>query len=80
MFGLPRGRGDDGAPRAGTAAAPRSRVGLRGVGVAFLGCALQSIKRAARGFRNLGYFETMVFLRLGGLDFSAQTSRLCATH
>lgn len=49
-------------------------------GVAFLGCALQSIKRAARGFRNLGYFETMVFLRLGGLDFSAQTSRLCATH
>lgn len=49
-------------------------------GAAFLGCALQSIKRAARGFRNLGYFETMVFLRLGGLDFSAQTSRLCATH
>lgn len=41
---------------------------------------VQSIKRAARGFRNLGYFETMVFLRLGGLDFSSQTSQLCATH
>ena len=41
---------------------------------------VQSIKRAARGFRNLEYFETMVFLRLGGLDFSAQISQLCATH
>ena len=40
----------------------------------------QSTKRAARGFRNLEYFETTVFLRLGGLDFSAQTSQLCATH
>ena len=41
---------------------------------------IQSIKRAARGFRNVGYFETMIFLRLGRLDFSAQTSLACATH
>ena len=41
---------------------------------------VQSIETAARGFRNLEYFETMVFLRLGGLDFSVQTSLLCATH
>jgi hypothetical protein len=33
---------------------------------------IQSAKRAVRGFRNTGYFETMVFLRLGRLDFSAQ--------
>ncbi|MBM6999205.1 transposase [bacterium] len=33
---------------------------------------IQSVKRAARGFRNTGYFETMTFLRLGRLDFSAQ--------
>lgn len=45
-----------------------------------LNSVIQSIKRAARGFRNVGYFETMIFLRLGNLDFSAQTSPACATH
>ncbi len=45
-----------------------------------LNSVIQSIKRAARGFRNVGYFETMIFLRLGRLDFSAQTSLACATH
>ena len=29
------------------------------------------IKRAARGFRNVGYFTTAIFLRLGGLSFDA---------
>ena len=32
---------------------------------------IQSIKRAARGFRNVGYFATAIFLRLGGLSFDA---------
>jgi transposase len=41
---------------------------------------VQSIKRAARGFRNTGYFETMIFLRLGRLDFSAQLAVSSATH
>lgn len=45
-----------------------------------LNSVIQSIKRAARGFRNTSYFETMIFLRLGRLDFSAQTSLACATH
>lgn len=40
----------------------------------------KSIKRAARGFKNTSYFETMIFLRLGKLDFSAQTSLASATH
>lgn len=41
---------------------------------------IQSVKRAARGFRNIGYFETMIFLRLGRLDFSAQLAVSSATH
>lgn len=41
---------------------------------------IQSIKRAARGFRNTSHSETMIFLRLGKLDFSAQTALACATH
>ena len=45
-----------------------------------LNSVIQSIKRASRGFRNVGYFETMIFLRLGRLDFSAQSSLACATH
>ena len=32
---------------------------------------IQSIKRASRGFRNVEYFTTMIFLRLGGLTFDA---------
>ena len=42
-----------------------------------LNSVIQSIKRAARGFRFVANLETMVFLRLGKLDFSAQTSTLC---
>jgi transposase len=30
---------------------------------------IQSIKKAARGFRNVDYFTTAIFLRLGGLSF-----------
>ncbi|MBM6815400.1 hypothetical protein H7U31_10050 [Olsenella uli] len=41
---------------------------------------IQSLKRAARGFRNVGYFITMIFLRLGRLDFSARLVPACATH
>ena len=32
---------------------------------------IQSVKRAARRFRNVGYFTTAIFLRLGGLSFDA---------
>jgi len=45
-----------------------------------LNSVIQSMKRAARGFRNVEYFRTAIFLRLGGLDFSAQTASKCATH
>ncbi|WP_130810297.1 ISL3 family transposase [Olsenella sp. Marseille-P4559] len=45
-----------------------------------LNSVIQSIKRAARGFRNMSCFETMVFPGLGKLDFSAQTSLASATH
>ena len=41
---------------------------------------VQSIKRAARGFRNLGGLRDDGVPQAGGLDFSTQTSRLCATH
>ena len=41
---------------------------------------IQSLKRASRGFRNVGYFTTMIFLRLGRLDFSAQLASARATH
>ena len=29
------------------------------------------VKKTARGFRNVGYFTTAIFLRLGGLSFDA---------
>ena len=45
-----------------------------------LNSVIQSIKRASRGFRSLAYLETMVFLRLGRLDFSAQLASECASH
>ena len=32
---------------------------------------IQSVKRAARGFRNVEYLATAIFLRLGGLSFDA---------
>jgi transposase len=45
-----------------------------------LNSVIQSVKRAARGFRNVEYFKTMIFLRLGRLDFSAQLAVSSATH
>lgn len=45
-----------------------------------LNSVIQSIKRAARGFRNVEYFRTMIFLRLGRLDFTAQLAVSSATH
>ena len=41
---------------------------------------IQSLKRASRGFRNVGYFTTMIFLRLGRLDFSSQPASGCGAH
>ena len=41
---------------------------------------VQSAGSAARGFRNISYFEAMIFLRLGKMDFSAQRQLACATH
>ena len=32
---------------------------------------IQSIKKAARGFRNVEYLATAILLRLGGLSFGA---------
>jgi transposase len=45
-----------------------------------LNSVIQSVRRAARGFRNVGYLETMIFLMLGRLDFSAQLAAGCASH
>lgn len=45
-----------------------------------LNSVIQSIKRTAWCFRNVSYFETVIFLRLGHLDFSAQAAILCAIH
>lgn len=41
---------------------------------------VQSVKRASRGFGNIGNFATMIFLGLGRLDFSTQAASLCASH
>ena len=41
---------------------------------------IQSMERAARGFRSIECFRTAIFLRPGGLDFSAQIAPGCATH
>lgn len=45
-----------------------------------LNSVIQSIRRAARGFRNVEHFKAMTFLRLGRLDFSAQLAVSSATH
>ena len=44
-----------------------------------LSSVIQSARRAAREFRNTGCFETMIFLRLGLLDFPAQVAVSSAT-
>lgn len=41
---------------------------------------VQSVRSAARGFRSIAYFRTIIFLRLGRLDFTAQKKLTCATH
>jgi transposase len=41
---------------------------------------IQSIRRAARGSRNVEHFKTMIFLGLGRLDFSDQLAVSSATH
>ncbi len=41
---------------------------------------VQSVRSAARGFRSIAYFRTMIFLRLGRLDFTAKKKLACATH
>jgi hypothetical protein len=42
--------------------------------------AVQSVRSAAKGFRSIACFRTMIFLRLGRLDFTAQKKQACATH
>lgn len=41
---------------------------------------IQSMKRAARGFRSLADFTAPIFLRLGRLEFAATSATGCATH
>ena len=45
-----------------------------------LSSVVQSVRSAARGFRSIACFRTMIFLRLGRLDFSAQLAVSSATH
>ena len=45
-----------------------------------LSSVIQSTRRAAREFRNTGCFETMIFLRLGRLNFPAQVAVSSATY
>lgn len=75
------GRGEDAQPR-------KEREGIlnwwkRGSTDSFLeglSSAVQSVRSAARGFRSIACFRTMIFLRLGRLDFTAQKKLACATH
>lgn len=66
MFGLRRGRGDDGAPRVGTAAAPRSRVGLRGVGGCVLGLRLTVHQEGGQGLQEPGVLRDDDVPQAGG--------------
>lgn len=45
-----------------------------------LNSVVQSVRSAARGFRSIACFRTMIFLRLGRLDFTAQRQLASATH
>ena len=45
-----------------------------------LNSVVQSARSIARGFRSIAYFRTMIFLRLGRLDFTAQKKLAYATH
>ena len=41
---------------------------------------VQSVRNTARDFRTIVYNKTMIFLRLGKMDFSAQRQLACTTH
>ena len=41
---------------------------------------IQSAKRAARGFRNIEYFKTVIYLKLGKLGKLPLVEATCATH
>ena len=45
-----------------------------------LNSVVQSARSIARGFRSIAYFRTMIFLRLGRLDFTAQKKLAYAAH
>ncbi|RRF97872.1 MAG: hypothetical protein DUD39_12590 [Coriobacteriaceae bacterium] len=45
-----------------------------------LNSVVQSVHSIARGSRSIDYFRTMILLRLGRLDFTAQKKLVCATH
>jgi hypothetical protein len=45
-----------------------------------LNSVVQSARSIARGFRSIDYFRTMILLRLGRLDFTAQKKLASATH
>ena len=45
-----------------------------------LNSVVQSVRSIVRGFRSIAYFRTMILLRLGRLDFTAQKKLACATH
>ncbi|QUC05000.1 transposase [Atopobium sp. oral taxon 416] len=45
-----------------------------------LNSVVQPARSIARGFRSIDYFRTMIFLRLGRLDFTAQKKLAYATH
>ncbi|RRF99308.1 MAG: hypothetical protein DUD39_05080 [Coriobacteriaceae bacterium] len=45
-----------------------------------LNSVVQSVRSIARGFRSIAYFRTMILLRLGRLDFTAQKKLAYATH
>ena len=45
-----------------------------------LNSVVQSARSIVRGFRSIAYFRTMILLRLGRLDFTAQKKLAYATH
>ena len=45
-----------------------------------LNLVVQSARSIIRGSRSITYFRTMILLRLGRLDFTAQKKLACATH
>ena len=56
-----------------------SRRSTNGV-VEGMNSVIQSMKRAARGFRGLANFTALIFLGLGRLEFAATSATGCATR